>query len=136
MWTIGDLDTGRDLDPGLDRDSDRDSGPGGGSHGDGPVGSAEERAERAAGALLATDEVERFRSRWLEVQTGFVDSPQDTVRNADQLTGELLDHLTRTFTEERHRLEQQWDGADDVATDDLRAAFQRYRSFFDRLLAT
>jgi hypothetical protein len=97
---------------------------------------AAESAERKAGALLAAGEVERYRARGLEVQTGFVDSPRDTVQRADQLTGELLDHLTRTFTEERHRLEQQWDGGDDIATDDLRAAFQRYRSFFDRLLST
>ncbi len=111
---------------------DREAGPDLGSD----VGPGEETVSTSeAGALLASEQVARFRERWLEVQTGFVDSPRDTVQQADQLTGELMDHLAQTFTEERHRLEQQWDGGD-VATDDLRAAFQRYRSFFDRLLAT
>jgi hypothetical protein len=32
-------------------------------------------------------------------------------------------------------LEQQWDRGDDVSTEDLRIALQRYRSFFQRLLS-
>jgi hypothetical protein len=31
-------------------------------------------------------------------------------------------------------LEKQWDRGDNVSTEDLRVALQRYRSFFDRLL--
>jgi len=31
-------------------------------------------------------------------------------------------------------LEKQWDRSDNVSTEDLRVALQRYRSFFDRLL--
>ena len=30
----------------------------------------------------------------------------------------------------------QWDQGDDVSTEDLRTAFQRYRLFFERLLTT
>jgi hypothetical protein len=47
-----------------------------------------------------------------------------------------MQHLARTFSEERGRLESQWDRGDEVSTDNLRTAFQRYRSFFERLLAT
>ena len=90
----------------------------------------------AGGPLLPATDVESFRSRWLELQTGFVDSPRQAVERADGLTAELMQHLARTFADERSRLERQWDGGDDVATDDLRTAFQRYRSFFERLLAT
>jgi hypothetical protein len=90
----------------------------------------------AGGPLLPATDVETFRARWLEVQTGFVDSPREAVEHADGLTAELMQYLARTFADERSRLERQWDGGDDVATDDLRAAFQRYRSFFERLLAT
>jgi hypothetical protein len=46
-----------------------------------------------------------------------------------------MQHLARTFADERGGLESQWDRGDDVPTDDLRDAFQRYRSFFERLLA-
>ena len=47
-----------------------------------------------------------------------------------------MQHLAKTFADERSELERQWDRGDDIATDDLRTAFQRYRSFFERLLAT
>lgn len=47
-----------------------------------------------------------------------------------------MQHLTATFADERTRLESRWDRDEDVSTDELRSAFQRYRSFFGRLLAT
>ena len=90
----------------------------------------------AAGPLLAGDDAERFRARWTDVQNGFVDEPRQAVEQADGLVAELMQHLARTFSEERGRLESQWDRGDEVSTDDLRTAFQRYRSFFERLLAT
>jgi hypothetical protein len=39
-----------------------------------------------------------------------------------------------SFSEERSRLEDQWDRGDDVTTEDLRTALQKYRAFFGRLL--
>jgi hypothetical protein len=88
------------------------------------------------GPLLATEDAERFRARWTDVQTGFVDAPRRAVEQADALVAELMQHLASTFADERGRLEHQWDQGDDVPTDHLRDAFQRYRSFFERLLAT
>jgi hypothetical protein len=88
------------------------------------------------GPLLAADDAEGFRARWTDVQTGFVDAPRRAVEQADALVAELMQHLASTFADERGRLERQWDQGDDVATDHLRDAFQRYRSFFERLLAT
>jgi hypothetical protein len=41
----------------------------------------------------------------------------------------------RTDAEERSKLEGQWSRGDNVSTEDLRLALQRYRSFFDRLLS-
>ena len=90
----------------------------------------------AAGPLLAADDAERFRARWTDIQTGFVDAPRRAVEQADALVAELMQHLARTFADERGRLEGHWDRGDDVPTDNLRDAFQRYRSFFERLLAT
>jgi hypothetical protein len=88
----------------------------------------------AVGPLLGADDAEAFRARWTDVQNGFVDAPRQAVEAADGLTAELMQHLAKTFADERSRLEQQWDRGDDVSTDSLRTAFQRYRSFFERLL--
>jgi hypothetical protein len=89
-----------------------------------------------AGPLLAAQDAEGFRARWTDVQTAFVDSPRQSVEEADALVAEVMQHLAKTFADERSELERQWDRGDDIATDDLRTAFQRYRSFFERLLAT
>jgi hypothetical protein len=39
------------------------------------------------------------------------------------------------FADERQRLEQHWSAGSEPSTEDLRIALQRYRAFFDRLLA-
>jgi hypothetical protein len=88
----------------------------------------------SVGPLLGADDAEAFRARWTDVQNGFVDEPRRAVEAADGLTAELMQHLAKTFADERGRLEHQWDRGDGVSTDDLRGAFQRYRSFFQRLL--
>jgi hypothetical protein len=93
-------------------------------------------AGHEAGPLLAGAESEGFRARWTDVQAGFVDAPRRAVEQADGLVAELMQHLAKTFADERSRLESQWDRGEDIATDDLRTAFQRYRAFFERLLST
>ena len=85
--------------------------------------------------LLPSDQTERFTSRWQEIQTSFVDQPRDAVAGADALVADLMQRLAASFSQERERLEGQWDRGDDVSTEDLRIALTRYRSFFDRLLA-
>ena len=91
--------------------------------------------EAAATPLLAPNDVETFRSRWNTIQTGFVDEPRQAVEQADRLVAEAIKRLAEGFAEERANLEAQWDRGDDISTEDLRVALQRYRSFFDRLLA-
>jgi hypothetical protein len=85
--------------------------------------------------LLPGDEGERFTTRWREIQAGFVDEPRRSVEQADTLVADLMQQLATSFSSERERLEAQWDGGDDVSTEDLRVALTRYRSFFDRLLS-
>jgi hypothetical protein len=87
------------------------------------------------GPLLPEDQSERFSLRWQEIQTGFVDQPRDSVVQADALVADLMQRLAASFSNERERLESQWDRGDDVSTEDLRVALTRYRSFFDRLLS-
>lgn len=76
-----------------------------------------------------------YRSRWSDIQATFVDEPRRAVEDADALVAELMQRLAQTFTDERSKLEQQWDREGDVSTEDLRVGLQRYRSFFDRLLS-
>jgi hypothetical protein len=89
----------------------------------------------AAAALLADEDAGGFRSRWNEIQVRFVDEPRGSVQKADGLVAEMMGRLTQMFSEERTRLEGQWERGDDVSTEDLRIALQRYRSFFERLLS-
>jgi hypothetical protein len=76
-----------------------------------------------------------LRTRWTNVQAQFVDEPRSAVQDADALVGEVMERLADTFAGERRSLEAQWSRGDDVSTEDLRLALQRYRSFFDRLLS-
>jgi len=85
--------------------------------------------------LLVSDETQTLRSRWDSIQTGFVDEPRHAVEQADSLVAEVMKRLAETFAEERSKLEGQWSRGDNVSTEDLRLALQRYRSFFDRLLS-
>ena len=84
--------------------------------------------------LFAEPEMVDFRSQWSKLQTGFVNEPRRTVEEADKLVAAVMRRLAEGFANERSGLEKQWDSGDNVSTEDLRIALQRYRSFFDRLL--
>ena len=86
--------------------------------------------------LLAGEDAERYRTRWHELQASFVDEPRKVVELADGLVAELMQKLADSFAQERSSLEGQWSRGEEVSTEELRVALQRYRSFFDRLLAT
>lgn len=88
-----------------------------------------------AGPLLPPDFVQDLRGRWDRVQTGFVDEPRDSVKQADELVATAMKRLAESFAEQRNSLERQWDRGDDVSTEDLRLALRKYRSFFQRLLS-
>jgi hypothetical protein len=98
------------------------------------MANTERQAATQTMSLLAADEIPGFRSRWDAIQTGFVDEPRHSVEQADSLVAEVMKRLAETFADERAKLEQQWSQGDNVSTEDLRIALQRYRSFFDRLL--
>jgi hypothetical protein len=84
--------------------------------------------------LFADDELQSFRTRWEQVQAGFVDEPRESVQKADGLVSDLVDRLTSGFAETRSGLEDQWNKGEEASTEDLRVALTRYRSFFQRLL--
>ena len=93
-----------------------------------------ERRDEAA-TLFPHEEMDHLRSRWSEIQTGFVDEPRKAVEQADVLVASAMKRLAEVFADERSRLEQHWDRGDNVSTEDLRVALQRYRTFFHRLLS-
>ncbi len=91
---------------------------------------------RSAAPLLPAGLAATFQDRWEEVQTRFIDEPRGAVEEADRLVAELMQKLAESFAQERERLEAQWGRGEDISTEDLRVTLQRYRSFFQRLLAT
>src|ERR1700737_100184 len=108
---------------------------------DGPKlvkGQEPETLDRAAAVepmpLFSEPEMGDFRSQWSKLQTGFVDEPRRTVEGADKRVAAGMHGQGDGFANERSGLEKQWDSGDNVSTEDLRIALQRYRSFFDRLL--
>ena len=86
-------------------------------------------------ALFPAGEADDLRGRWDAIQAAFVDEPRRAVEQADGLVAGAMKRLAEIFAAERATLEGQWDRGDDVTTEDLRIALQRYRSFFGRLLS-
>jgi hypothetical protein len=102
--------------------------PDGEPHGaDGQAGEAQ--------PIFPGNEAADLRRSWESIQAGFVDEPRRAVEDADHLVAETMKRLAEMFAQERSRLESQWSRGDDVSTEDLRLALQRYRAFFGRLLA-
>ena len=95
---------------------------------------ADAATDHRATALFEPATLSQFNERWAEVQTGFVDEPRRAVQQADALVSDVIKRIADSFGTERGELERQWDRGDDVSTEDLRQALQRYRSFFSRLL--
>jgi hypothetical protein len=85
--------------------------------------------------LFSAEEAKDFRGRWDAIQVSFVDEPRQVVEEADSLVALAMKRLAEMFAAERARLEGQWDSGDNVSTEDLRLALQRYRSFFGRILS-
>jgi len=84
--------------------------------------------------LFSESEISDLRARWSNIQAEFVDEPRNSVEQADQLVATAMQKLADGFANERASLEKQWDSGDNVSTEDLRIALQRYRTFFGRLL--
>ena len=99
--------------------------------------SSSERPSHAEEALPLFDQAvaHDFRSRWNDIQVAFVDEPREAVRSADRLVSETIKQLTDSFTAGRQKLEEEWSRGGEDSTEALRLAFQRYRSYFNRLLS-
>jgi hypothetical protein len=95
-----------------------------------------EAAEASGEAALFDARATRiFQERWLTIQAAFVDKPGKAVEQAEALVTEVIQDLTEGFERQRRDLEARGSGGDDRSTEELRQAFRRYRSFFNRLLS-
>jgi hypothetical protein len=101
-----------------------------------PAPEREDTGDAPADAAPLLADSEGFQSRWEEIQVRFVDEPRGAVEDADALVASVMKRLAEGFAQERERLEAQWGRGEDISTEDLRVALQRYRSFFQRLLST
>jgi hypothetical protein len=80
--------------------------------------------------LFAEGVASDFRAHWNIVQQGFVDDPQNAVREGDELVAQVIKSLAETFASQRATLEGK-----QGSTEDLRLALRHYRSFYERLLS-
>ena len=94
-----------------------------------------QQAEAGFAPLLPDHEVDQFWAQWNAIQAKFVDDPETSVEAADSLVAQVMKRLAEIFNEEREKLESQWQQGEEVSTENLRVALQRYRSFFHRLLS-
>ena len=85
--------------------------------------------------LLSSDDRGTYQQRWDDIQVRFIDEPRQCVREADDLVGEVTTRISDRFSSARQDLEQRWDGGNEPTTEELRQAVQRYRDFFQRLVA-
>ena len=105
-----------------------------GARGDMPATAMTDRNEPNV-ELLPGEAGEEFSRRWEQCQSHFVDEPRESVEQADQLVADVIRELASHFASARQGLETQWSRGEEVTTEDLRVVFQRYRSFFNRLIA-
>jgi polyhydroxyalkanoate synthesis regulator phasin len=89
----------------------------------------------ATDPLLSADECKRFRSRWETLQVGFVDDPKIAVDQARELVNEVVHEVAQMLDEAQLKLRHDLQRGPDTSTEEQRHAFQRYRVFFQRLLA-
>jgi hypothetical protein len=94
-----------------------------------PVAGAPVPGSRAS--LLASIDRNSIRSRFIDIQAGFVDEPRQAVQEAEQFVDELVRRLVDALESERAKLKAT---IDDGSTEDLRIALRGYRAFVDRLL--
>jgi hypothetical protein len=100
-----------------------------------PQESPQETPQQAGEPLFEPQQGQDFQRQWSDVQSRFVDDPRGAVQEADALVAEVVRTLVEGFAGRRSSLEKEWDRDEQPDTEELRVVFQRYRSFFTRLLA-
>ncbi|MFI6519273.1 hypothetical protein ACIBF1_27220 [Spirillospora sp. NPDC050679] len=117
---------------GAGQGAEQGAGQGAGQRGAVPDNGGELRLER----LLEAGDAARFRERWHEVQSGFVDDPHEAVQRADELSAEVVNALGQALANHKRSLDEHWRTEKDERpdTERLRLALRGYRHFLDRIL--
>jgi hypothetical protein len=100
-----------------------------------PDGVIKTGPEKTLAPLFTQHAMTDFRSRWDVIQRGFVDDPEEAVRAGDGLVAQVIKSLSDSFSEQHAELEGETNQTEKSSTENRRLAFQRYRSFFERLLS-
>ena len=82
----------------------------------------------AAGTSTAVDAVAD--GRWSKIQAMFVDDPRNAVAEAAALADEAVGAFIATVRAQQAALTSSWQ-AEDADTEQLRAAFRQYRTFWN-----
>jgi polyhydroxyalkanoate synthesis regulator phasin len=81
--------------------------------------------------LLGSLDAGELRSRFLDLQAGFVDEPRQAVEEAARFVDDLVRQVADAIQEQRRQL----GGATaEGSTEELRLTLRAYRQFVDRLL--
>jgi hypothetical protein len=91
------------------------------------------QAHDPVAALWATDLVERYRTKWRDLQLEFVDDPKHAMDAAASLVDEAVASLTNNLNAQKRALGG-WQADRGEDTEVMRVALRRYRDFLDRLL--
>jgi len=83
--------------------------------------------------LLADDDRDRLRDRWLRITERFVDDPASAVRDADELVEQTIDGIRAALEERRSSTRAGWAEVDEATTEQLREALHHYEVLFDQL---
>ena len=83
--------------------------------------------------LLAGDDQQHLRTRWVQIEEGFVDDPRGAVQRADDLIDDVIERLRDALGSRRANLRSGWESLDDATTEQLRETLHRYEQMFAQL---
>ncbi len=84
----------------------------------------ENPAQDELAPLFENNAAEKFRTRWLAIQSKFVDDPSASVKEADNLVADVIQGIMASFADRRGFLEKNWNGGGEASTEDLRLALE------------
>src|SRR2546427_12009666 len=76
-------------------------------------------------------ELSEIKRRFEELQSEFIERPQDAVKKAERLTEEAIDRMTKLLREQISSIHRDIDGNSD--TERLRLAMRSYRMLIDSI---
>jgi hypothetical protein len=96
-----------------------------------PASADDPAAAGTSASLVGSLDADGIRSRFLDIQAGFVDEPRQAVEEAGRFVDELLQQVADVLRTQRAQLTG---ATDEGSTEDLRLALRAYRQFVDRIL--